>query len=260
MNTLVLPGTIWLAADVHLGEHGPQTARAFSRFLQAASGQADALILCGDLFDAWIGDDDALRYPPAWLQAAVQALRQAAAAVPLYLMHGNRDFLMGPALASYLGAHLLAAPLRLQTDAGPLLLAHGDEYCVDDVGYQRFRRIVRQAWVQRLFLKLPLAWRRAAARQARQRSQRAQRAKTMQIMDVNPRAVSAALRIAGCTTLVHGHTHRPAVHRFELDGQPAQRHVLPDWMHEPPGPSRGGWITIDGGGLTLHASTGLEGA
>jgi len=254
LNTLALSGTVWLASDIHLGAHGPRTARAFFRFLEAARQQADALILCGDLFDAWIGDDYALRQPPAWLLAALQALGGTAAVVPLYLMHGNRDFLMGPALAHRLGARLLAAPVRLQTDAGLLLLAHGDEYCVDDSAYQRLRRIVRQPWLQRLFLGLPLAWRRAIARRARLHSQRAQRAKTLQIMDVNEQAVVEALQAAGCTTLVHGHTHRPAVHTFQIHGTPAQRYVLPDWEHDQPGSPRGGWISIDRRGLARHDS------
>src|SRR5690606_10130653 len=145
-NKLAIPGVLWVASDIHLGTAVPQTARAFYAFLEQARHQADALILCGDIFDAWIGDDPALCTPPGWLAQALAQLRATAQAMPLYLVRGNRDFLMGQALADALGARLLDAPAVLDTDAGAILLAHGDEFCTDDLAYQRFRRIVRTAW------------------------------------------------------------------------------------------------------------------
>jgi len=252
LNKLALRGAVWVASDIHLGEAVPQTARAFYDFLDRARQQADALVLCGDLFDAWIGDDHALRHPPAWLAAALGELAATARAIPLWLARGNRDFLMGRALADALGARLLDAPAILDTDAGPILLAHGDEFCTDDLAYQRFRRIVRTPWVQHVFLALPLGLRRAIAARARARSRLARRAKSMAIMDVNPAAVAQALRAAGCSTLIHGHTHRPAIHDLELDGRAARRFVLPDWEFDQDAPHRGGWIEIDAAGIRLQ--------
>jgi UDP-2,3-diacylglucosamine hydrolase len=224
------------------------------RGLAESRARAQALILCGDIFDAWIGDDHALRQPPAWLDEALRELRQTARAIPLWLIHGNRDFLMGEALARALGARLIAAPVRLDTDAGPILLAHGDEYCTDDAAYQRFRRVVHTPWIQSAFLALPLALRRAIAERARERSRRARRGKSMRIMDVNADAILRALRSASCDVLIHGHTHRPAMHALDLDGHPARRYVLPDWEFDHAGPPRGGWISISAAdGVRLHA-------
>ncbi|WP_322998850.1 UDP-2,3-diacylglucosamine diphosphatase [Castellaniella sp.] len=253
MNKAALPGDLWIASDIHLGAAVPQTSRAFYDFLACARTQARALILCGDIFDAWIGDDHALRNPPAWLDQALRELRQTAQAIPVWLICGNRDFLMGAALAQALGARLVAAPVRLDTDAGPILLAHGDEYCTDDTAYQRFRRVVHTPWIQTVFLALPLALRRAVADWARQRSRQARRGKPMQIMDVNAGAVAQALRSADCNVMIHGHTHRPAVHELDLDGRAARRYVLPDWEFDHAQPPRGGWISVSAAqGVQLH--------
>lgn len=252
MNKQAIPGTLWVASDIHLGAAVPKTASAFYSFLERARHEADALILCGDIFDAWIGDDHALREPPDWLARAMAELRATAHTTPLWLVHGNRDFLMGRALADALGARLLATPAVLDTDAGPVLLAHGDEFCTDDLAYQRFRRIVHTPWIQRMFLGLPLRLRRMIAARARARSRQSRSTKSMTIMDVNPASVAQALRAAGCTTLIHGHTHRPAVHTLDLDGQTAHRHVLPDWEFDHDAPARGGWIAIDGQGIRIE--------
>jgi len=251
LNKLSLQGAVWVASDIHLGAAIPETARAFQGFLDQARRHADALILCGDIFDAWVGDDHALRNPPDWLAAALDELRTTARAIPLWLVRGNRDFLMGRALADALSARLLDAPVVLDTDAGPILLAHGDEYCTDDHAYQRFRRIVRTPWVQQVFLALPLGLRRAIAARARARSRQTRRTKPMAIMDVNPAAIAQALRDSGCHILIHGHTHRPAIHTLDLDGRTAQRYVLPDWEYDGGAPPRGGWIEIDAAGIRL---------
>ncbi|MGB6008615.1 UDP-2,3-diacylglucosamine diphosphatase [Castellaniella sp.] len=253
MNKAALPGDLWIASDIHLGAAVPRTARAFYDFLALARSQAHALILCGDIFDAWIGDDHALRDPPAWLADAMRELRHTAQTIPVWLIRGNRDFLMGEALARALGARLIAAPVLLGTDAGPILLAHGDEYCTDDAAYQRFRRVVHTPWVQSVFLTLPLALRRAVANWARKRSRQARRGKSMRIMDVNADAILQALRSADCDVLIHGHTHRPAAHALNLDGRPAWRYVLPDWEFDHAGEPRGGWISISAArGVQLH--------
>jgi len=257
LNRLPVPGRLWLASDVHLGPESPATAAAFSRFLEQAALQADALILAGDLFDAWTGDDIALRAPEPWLQAALSALQQVSARIPVWLGHGNRDFLIGPQLAGHVGARLLAGTTLLETAAGPVLLAHGDEYCLADRNYQRFRRVVRNPGVQAAYLALPAGTRRRIAAWARSRSRNANRYKTHEIMDVTPAAIESALRQAGphANVLIHGHTHRPARHALSVDGRPCERLVLPDWDFDHATPPRGGWITIDDAGVHLHLHT-----
>lgn len=237
---------------MHLGPATPGTRDAFLRFLDQACAQADALFLCGDIFDAWIGDDLALDAPPSWLQEILHALAQAAAALPLWLGRGNRDFLIGRALTDSLGAHLMSAPVCLETAQGRVLVSHGDEYCTADVGYQRFKRIVHTPWIQRAFLGLSLARRRAIADWARRRSMASHSGKAAEIMDVTPEAVLREFRRSGAAAIIHGHTHRPAVHAVQLDGAARLRVVLPDWDFDH-GAARGGWAVIDASGIRLQS-------
>ena len=253
LNNIALPGIVWLASDIHLGPQAPNTQNAFHAFLEQAAKQADALVLCGDIFDAWVGDDMAIDAPPPWLAATIGKLRQTASTIPLWLGRGNRDFLIGTRLAQHLGAHLLPDTLCLQTDAGNILLSHGDEYCTADTGYQRFRRIVRTPWVQRLYLSLSLARRSRIADCARRRSMASNRRKAMEIMDVTPGSIEQAFRQTALTTMVHGHTHRPGKHLVQVDGRACTRYVLPDWDYDFGKPHRGGWLAIDGNGITLHS-------
>lgn len=258
LNSLPASGTVWVAADIHLSAQTPSTTRVFLDFLNHAAQQADALFLPGDIFDVWIGDDLALRDPPDWLEPILDALNQASQHTRLYLGRGNRDFLMGHGLARRVGARLLPEAVVLQTDIGPVLLSHGDEYCTADPGYQRFRRLVRNPAIQRVFLALSLNIRRSLASWARRRSQQQNAYKPMAIMDVEASAIDAAFRRSGCSIIVHGHTHRPAIHDYTVDGRPSRRIVLPDWDfdHDPVG--RGGWLAIDHGGPVLHRKTGSD--
>jgi len=249
---VVLPqGPVWLASDVHLGPATPATQEAFLGFLDAAAGEAAALLLPGDLFDAWIGDD-VIRAAPPWLAQALRGLQAAAARVPLYLGRGNRDFLIGAELAQAVGAQLLPEPALLDTAFGRVLLAHGDEYCTDDQAYQQFRAMVRNPQWQAEFLGKSIPERLALAQQARGESQAANQAKAMDIMDVNPQAVQQAFRDSGVHVMVHGHTHRPARHVIEVDGRRCERWVLPDWDCDHAQPPRGGWLVIDRDGLQLY--------
>ncbi|NLC34956.1 MAG: UDP-2,3-diacylglucosamine diphosphatase [Alcaligenaceae bacterium] len=250
MNKLRLPGRIWVASDIHLGPDSPATAAAFFNFLEQAAQQADALILAGDIFDAWIGDDVALQ-PEPWLQDALHALHAAVARIPLWLGRGNRDFLIGKSLLRRIGAHALPEPALLETDAGQILLAHGDEYCTADPGYQRFRRIVRNTAVQRSYLALPLRLRRGIADWARARSRHSNQYKAAVIMDVEPSAIAQALRETGAPMLIHGHTHRPARHALKVEGRECERLVLPDWDFDHADAARGGWIVIDSTGARI---------
>lgn len=251
-NNLVLAGKVWIASDIHLGPDAPATARAFKIFLELASQQADALILLGDIFDAWIGDDFALESPPEWLAQVVFQLQQVSARIPLYLGRGNRDFLIGNALAHHVGAQLLADKCVLQTDNQLMLLSHGDEYCTADKNYQRFRRLVRFPAVQGYFLSLKLSSRRRIADWARRRSMRSNQHKSADIMDVNPDAIIQAWAESGLNTLVHGHTHRPAIHTNQDLGRTCTRVVLPDWDYDHSTEARSGWLLIDAHDLTLR--------
>lgn len=248
---LSFAGPVWLASDMHLGPDGPATREAFLAFLQAAAEGAAALLLPGDIFDAWVGDDE-LDAPAPWLQEVVAGLRAASSRIPVYLGPGNRDFLMGDRLAEATGTHRLAEPVTIRTDAGEFLLSHGDAFCTDDVEYQQFRAMVRNPQWQAQFLAQPLAARQAIARQLRERSMAEKSRKAADIMDVNRQAVEAALEAHGVTRMIHGHTHRPGREVFEMRGQRCERWVLPDWDLDDPADPRGGWLEIDRDGPAYH--------
>lgn len=201
----------------------------YTRFLGAQARGAEALYILGDLFESWIGDDDddALA---ARVVAATRALRDSG--VPVYFMHGNRDFLLGADYAARAGMTLLADPSVVELGGERVLLMHGDTLCTDDVDYQKFRTLVRNPEWQRQFLAKPLAERRAFAAHARGESSKHTAIKAAEIMDVNKSAVAAALRAHGVRRMIHGHTHRPATHRFDLDGHVAERIVLGDWYEQ----------------------------
>jgi UDP-2,3-diacylglucosamine hydrolase len=214
-------------ADLHLDDSRPRITRLFEQFLASDEARsADALYILGDLVEAWIGDDDDAELPGRIAQAT-KALRDTG--VPVYFMVGNRDFLLGEAFARRAGFTLLQDGTVHDLYGRPTLLMHGDVLCTDDIAYQTVRKQVRTPeWMSQV-LAMPLAARRAFAAKAREDS-RAHTGSTMEtIMDVNADAVADAMRKAGVTRLVHGHTHRPAIHRFDLNRQPAERIVLGDW-------------------------------
>ena len=216
-------------SDLHLDETRPQIVDLFVRFLANEARKADALYILGDLFESWIGDDDDA--PLATRVAhALRSLRDGS--VPIYFMHGNRDFLLGAEYAKRAGIELLADPTIVEFDGERTLLMHGDTLCTDDVEYQKFRGLVRNPAWQQQFLAKPLAERRAFAAQARGESRKQTAMKAAEIMDVNQGAVESAMRTHGVRRLIHGHTHRPATHRFDLDGQAAERIVLGDWFEQ----------------------------
>jgi len=216
-------------SDLHLQAARPDISERFFRFLATEAAEAEALYILGDLFEAWIGDDDPDEHNRE-VQAAMRRLTDAGVAG--YFMHGNRDFLIGDAFAERTGFTLLDDPVVHDLYGTPVLLSHGDAYCTDDVEYQAFRRQSRDPAWQRQVLSMSVEQRRALAGQAREESRAAMVDKAEDIMDVNAEAVAAALREAGVTTLVHGHTHRPAVHELDLDGTPATRIVLGDWYEQ----------------------------
>jgi UDP-2,3-diacylglucosamine hydrolase len=215
-----------LISDLHLDAAQPAIARQCLAFLEGEARTADALYILGDLFEVWLGDDD----PDPAAREIVAALRRLVeAGVPCRVMHGNRDFLIGERFCAETGATLLADGTVVEHHGTRALLMHGDLLCTDDRGYQRLRRVVRNPVVRWLFRNLGLGQRRAIARRLRAGSRQHVGMTAPEIMDVNATAVAQALRSSGVATLIHGHTHRPAVHALEIDGRPAQRIVLGDW-------------------------------
>jgi UDP-2,3-diacylglucosamine hydrolase len=219
--------TILFIADLHLDDSRPHITALFERWLGSDEvRRAEALYILGDLVEAWIGDDDDAELPHR-IAAATRAVSDSG--VPMYFMVGNRDFLLGASFAARAGLRLLDDGVVHELHGRRTLLMHGDTLCTDDIAYQTVRRQVRTPQWQAQILSMPLEARRAFAARAREDS-RAHTGSAMEsIMDVNADAVSTAMRDAGVTRLIHGHTHRPAVHEFALDGKPAQRIVLGDW-------------------------------
>lgn len=216
-------------ADLHLQTEEPAITAGFLRFLRTQASAADALYILGDLFEAWIGDDDPtpLHHEVA---AALRALTESG--VPCYFIHGNRDFLLGKRFARESGMQLLPEEKVLNLYGRNVLIMHGDTLCTDDAGYQAFRAKVHQPWLQTLFLALPLFIRRRIAARMRAGSKAANSSKSVDIMDVNPQAVIDAMEKQHVQYLIHGHTHRPAVHALTVNGMPAQRVVLGAWHSE----------------------------
>jgi len=221
-------GATLFISDLHLDGARPEIVALFERFVDGCRG-ADALYILGDLFEAWVGDDDD---SPLGTTVCAALHRLTQAGTPVFVMHGNRDFLLGEDFAERSGCTLLPDPVRIELYGESVLLSHGDMLCTDDTEYQRFRALVRNPDWQGQFLAKPLAERRAMAAALRQQSREATRAKAEYIMDVNQDAVLGTLHRHGVARLIHGHTHRPAVHEFEVDGKPARRIVLGDWYEQ----------------------------
>ncbi|KAA3626056.1 MAG: UDP-2,3-diacylglucosamine diphosphatase [Proteobacteria bacterium] len=213
-------------SDLHLDEDRPEVVELFYAFLNQRAMRAAALYILGDFFEVWIGDDDD---SPLASTVIKQLRRLADRGVPVFLMVGNRDFLIGERFAEMSRCRLLPEPSVIDLFGTPTLLLHGDSLCTDDREYQAFRKQVRGAEWRSGFLARSLQERSAAARELRTASRRRSRDKPQAIMDVNNGAVIEALRTHGVYQLIHGHTHRPAIHRLEVDGTSAQRIVLGDW-------------------------------
>lgn len=222
------PHTLFVS-DLHLDDARPHIVEDFERFCAGEARDADALYVLGDLFEAYIGDDD-----DALLNARIAAALHgvADAGVPVHFIVGNRDFLVGEEYARRCGMDMLDDRVVIDLHGTPTLILHGDVLCTDDAAYLAFREQVRDPAWQAAFLARPLAERRAFAAQARDASRAHTSQTDMAIMDVNQHAVENTLREAGVTRMIHGHTHRPAIHDFTLDGQPAQRIVLGDWYEQ----------------------------
>ncbi|HEY2144777.1 MAG TPA: UDP-2,3-diacylglucosamine diphosphatase [Steroidobacteraceae bacterium] len=213
-------------SDLHIDASRPPIIERFLKFLQGEARDAAALYILGDLFESWVGDDA----PDEAQSAAIAGLRALTrGGVPCFVMHGNRDFLLSAQFCRMSGARLLPDPLIVTLYGEAVLVMHGDALCTDDRAYQRLRATVRDPDWQRQFLALSVEERRTLAGAARAGSRAHTAAMTNDIVDVNADSVAAALRGAGTATLLHGHTHRPAVHSLEVDGKARTRIVLGDW-------------------------------
>ena len=214
-------------SDIHLEDSRPEALEWLRAFLSGPARRSEAVYILGDLFEYWIGDDAP---PPTARRLARATAELVESGVPCHFLHGNRDFLLGEDYAAAARLRLLPESLVVPLYGTPTLLLHGDTLCTDDVEYQAFRKQARDPAWQAAILKLPVEQRLRMAREARDASSQHTGSTAMDIMDVNGTAVKNAFLDHGVTHMIHGHTHRPAVHRHQLEqGIDAQRIVLADW-------------------------------
>ena len=243
--------TTLFISDLHLDPSRPAITDLFLTFLRGQARQAEALYILGDLFEAWIGDDT----PSPTADAVAVALRELAdAGVPVFFNRGNRDFLLGQDYATRAGLQILPDPCVVTLYGKPVLLQHGDLLCTDDTAYQAFRAQTRDPAFIAQFLSQPLEARIAFAQKARAASQARQsemkegdRAQFETVTDVAPAEVAATFRRYGIDTMIHGHTHRPAVHTVQVGNTSCTRIVLGDWYEQ------GSVLRVDAGGYHLQA-------
>jgi len=221
-----MPHSLFIS-DLHLCATQPQTTRLFHQFIQRSAPAAEALYILGDLFEYWAGDDDLTSPFHIEITSALRTLSEQGTRI--FIMRGNRDFLMAQELAKSCHATLLDDPTLLDLYGTPTLLSHGDALCTDDTTYQEFRRQVRNTTWQHQFLALPLTQRKAQIEKLREQSKSEKQHKAMNIMDVNREAVHQLLLAHHFPRLIHGHTHRPARHVIHIDGLTCERWVLGDW-------------------------------
>jgi UDP-2,3-diacylglucosamine hydrolase len=221
--------TTLFISDLHIDSGCPAITEQFLGLMDGEARNAEALYILGDLFESWVGDDAA----DADQLAAIAGLKSLTdRGVPCFVMHGNRDFLLGDRFCSLSGARLLADPVVVTLYGESILVMHGDALCTDDRAYQRLRATVRDSGWQRQFLALSIASRRSLAGAARVGSQAHTANLDYTITDVNATSVETALRRSGTSTLLHGHTHRPAIHALTVDGRACTRIVLGDWHRQ----------------------------
>ncbi|OAM51548.1 UDP-2,3-diacylglucosamine diphosphatase [Methylovorus sp. MM2] len=218
-------------SDLHLCHTRPAITAQFIAFLASTAKDAEALYILGDFFEYWAGDDDIADAHHQHIIGALKGL--SSSGTKIFFMHGNRDFLIADIFAASAGLTLLPDPTLLEVYGKRILLSHGDTLCTDDLDYQAFRKQVRAPAWQKAFLDQPLATRKAQIEALRQRSESEKSYKNESIMDVNPDAVHTLLRDFDYPEiLIHGHTHRPALHQLTYDGHTSERWVLGDWYEQ----------------------------
>lgn len=230
MQMSLIPDTTLFISDLHLCASRPAITVAFMEFLQHTASKAKTLYILGDLFEYWAGDDDV---DDAFHQQIISGFKKLSdAGVEIFLMHGNRDFLIADGFCRMTGITLLNDPVMIELHGKKALLSHGDDLCTDDVAYQQFRSQVRDKKWQHEFLSQSLQIRKKQVEAIRARSEQEKTRKSMEIMDVNAEAVNALLSKHQPDLLIHGHTHRPNQHMIELDGRKITRWVLGDWYEQ----------------------------
>ncbi|WP_026375314.1 UDP-2,3-diacylglucosamine diphosphatase [Aestuariibacter salexigens] len=218
----------YFISDLHLSEDRPDITDCLLTFLQSDVTEADALYILGDLFEYWIGDAD---INPFTTQVA-DALKAVSQHTPIYFIHGNRDFALGERYAKRCGMTLLPEQYVIDLYGTPTVILHGDEMCTRDIEYMKFRKKARGWWWPRLVMMIPLELRRKMVARARRNSDVRKKTMQMDIMDVTPQEVVNVMQRHGVTNMIHGHTHRPAIHDLNVGGQPAKRIVLGDWYDQ----------------------------
>ena len=239
-----MPGTTLFISDLHLCGARPAITGLFLDFLRRRARASDALYILGDLFEYWIGDEAVEQEE---FRSIIRGLRElTAGGTPVFVMHGNRDFLMGDDFEKASGGRLLKDPARIDLYGTPTLLMHGDSLCTDDTEYMTFRAQVRNPVWQKEFLGKSVVERDRIVRDFREISKNSTATKKPEIMDVNQQAVESVMREHRVQRLIHGHTHRPKEHVFNLDGRPARRMVLGDWYEQ------GSVLNVDARGWILE--------
>ena len=236
--------TTLFISDLHLEADRPEIGIQFLAFLEGEARNADALYILGDLFEVWVGDDEPNEHY-AEMKRALRAL--VASGVPVYFMHGNRDFMIGADFAAETGVNILSDPHAIELYGTTVLLSHGDAMCTDDFEYQQVRLMTRNPEWQAMMLTKSLEERIAFAAAARTKSQNRNASLSAEIMDVNQNEVEKLIAGHGVDILLHGHTHRPAVHDVDLGERAAQRIVLGDWYEQ------GSVLRWDESGYSLDA-------
>ena len=222
-----MPVTYFIA-DLHLSDDRPDITDCLLEFLSQQAPEADALYVLGDLFEVWIGDDDVTPFS----ERIASAFKSVSKTVPIYFIHGNRDFAIRQGWADKAGMTILNEQTVIDLYGTPTLITHGDELCTRDIAYQKFRKKSRSWWWPRMMLMLPLSMRRSIAQKGRQTSKENQKFLKPEIMDVTPEEVVKVMQHYSVTQLIHGHTHRPNIHTLDINGQTAKRIVLGDWYDQ----------------------------
>ncbi|NQZ24774.1 MAG: UDP-2,3-diacylglucosamine diphosphatase [Colwellia sp.] len=225
----------YFIADLHLCENRPDITACFLRFLKDDAIEAEKLYILGDLFEAWVGDDDDSPY----LKTIADALTKLSQiGTKIYFIHGNRDFLLGKSYAKKAKMQLLPEIDTIELYGQTVVIMHGDTLCTRDINYQVFRTKSRSWWWQTAVKSLPLFIRKKMAANYRKQSAAATAVKSQEIMDVTESEVVTCLEQYQSQLLIHGHTHRPAVHEIMANGENAQRIVLGDWYEQ------GAWLKV----------------
>lgn len=213
-------------SDLHLEQKRPDITRAFLHLLTGAAEEADHLYILGDFFEVWLGDDTSDELSESVISALAARAERGG---KTFIMHGNRDFLLGRQFCQRARCTLLSDPCVIDLHGEPTLLMHGDSLCIDDIDYMRMRRLLRNPLSRFILRNLPRSTREKIGRKLRSESSERTRMKPSEITDVNPGMVADVMRQHGVKRLIHGHTHRPDRHPLVIDGEPAERIVLGDW-------------------------------